>query len=148
MIDKIMDVKVDVMDRLEKLIDERGLERMDAKELFDAIKDLSEAEYYCSVVEAMDDYGYMPEDGMGYDGQGGNRGGGSRGGGNRGGQSGYRSGYRGQSRDSTGRYTRRGYRGGRYGHDDMMMEVRQMMEQADPQEREQLKEQLRQMVQM
>lgn len=35
-----------------------------------------------------------------------------------------------------------------YGHDDMMAEIRQMMETADPQEREQLKMQLRQMTEM
>jgi len=133
MIDKIMDAKEDVMERLGKLIDERGLERMDAKELFDAIKDLSEAEYYCSVVEAMDDYGYSPEgNDMSYDGR-----------------SGYRRGYRGQSRDSMGRYTsRRGYRQGRYGHDDVMQDVRDMMQGADPQERERIKQQLRQMAEM
>lgn len=64
---------------------------------------------------------------------------------------GYRRGYRGQSRDLQGRYTsRRGYRRMEsYGHEDMMQEIkqmaRQMMESADPQEKEQLKMQLRQM---
>ena len=49
-----------------------------------------------------------------------------------------------------GRYTsRRGYRRmENYGHQDMMEEIRQMMETADPQEREQLKMQLRQMTEM
>lgn len=66
----------------------------------------------------------------------------------RGYERGGRRGYRGQPRDSQGQYTsRRGYRRmeGGYGHDDMLMEVRQMMETADPQEKEQLKMQLRQM---
>lgn len=60
---------------------------------------------------------------------------------------GYRRGYRGQPRDSQGRYaSRRGYRRmENYGHQDMIDEVRQMMETADPKEREQLKMQLRQM---
>ena len=41
---------------------------------------------------------------------------------------------------------RRGYRKmENYGHTDMMAEIRQMMETADPQGREQLKMQLRQM---
>jgi hypothetical protein len=53
---------------------------------------------------------------------------------------GYRQGYRG--RNSMGRYTsRRGY-----GSADMMQDVRQMMETADPQEREQMKMKLREML--
>ena len=36
MLDRIMNLKADVIERLEKLVDERGLERMDAKELVDA----------------------------------------------------------------------------------------------------------------
>ena len=123
-------------------------------ESIDAVKDLAEAEkscweaeYYRSVTEAMEDgkagyddgMGYTRRGGMSYDRQG------------RGYRRGYeresRRGYRGQSRDSMGRYTsRRGYRRmENYGHTDMMAEVRQMMETADPQEREQLKMQLRQM---
>jgi hypothetical protein len=35
-----------------------------------------------------------------------------------------------------------------YGHQDMMAELRPMMETADPQEKEQLKMQLRQMTEM
>lgn len=56
-------------------------------------------------------------------------------------------GYRGQPRDSQGRYTRRGYRPtDGYGHDDMMADIRELMENADPQEREELRRRLREMV--
>ena len=52
-------------------------------------------------------------------------------------------------RDSQGQYaSRRGYMDGRYGHTDPMQDVRQMMQSADPQERERIKEQLRQMAEM
>ena len=128
MLDRIMNLKADVIERLEKLVDERGLERMDAKELVDAVKDLSEAEYNCSVVDAMGSYGYMPEDAMGYDGRMG------------------RSGYR----DPMGRYStrtnrRRGYR---MGHMDAIENLREEMQSASAEEREQLKQELRQMLGM
>ena len=139
MLDKLYDLKADMLQRLEKLVDERGLERLDVKELTDAIKDMSEAEYYCSVVDAMDNYGYMPEDmtydGMGYDGQG-NRGG------NRGG-SGNRSGYR----DSMGRYSTRANRrrGYRMGHMDAIENIREELQSATAEERDQLKREVLQM---
>ena len=142
MVEKIKETKDQVLRRLEQSINERGTDRMDVSEvgkLADAVKDLAEAEkscweaeYYRAVTEAMED-GSMGYDGMGYQ-QG------------RGGQSssqGYRRGYSGQPRNSMGQYTRRGY-----GHDDMMQELRQMMDAAEPQEREQLKRQLRQMTEM
>lgn len=139
MLDKLYDLKADMLQRLEKLVDERGLERLDAKELTDAIKDMSEAEYYCSVVEAMDSYGYMPDDmsgvgyddGMGYDGRGGNRG-------NRGG-----SGYR----DSMGRYSTRANRrrGYRMGHMDAIENIREELQSATAEERDQLKREVLQM---
>lgn len=143
MLDKLSDLKADMLQRLEKLVDERGLERLDVKELADAIKDMSEAEYYCSVVEAMDSYGYMPDDamygGMGYDGQG-NRGG-NRQGGTRGGY-----GYR----DSMGRYSTRANRrrGYRMGHMDAIENIREELQSATQEEREQLKQELRQMLGM
>lgn len=164
MVEKIYNLKNKALQRMEQAIDERGVERMDVKEvgeLADIVKDLAEAEkecweaeYYMSVVEAMgdDQMGY----GMGYARQGGSGGsqggsGGSQGGMGYDGGRGYRRGYRGQPRDSQGQFTsRRGYRrmDGAYGHDDMMQGVRQMMETADPQEREQLRMQLRQMLDM
>ena len=156
MVEKIADLKNQVLERMDQTIDERGIERADVKELgelSDVVKDMAEAEkacweaeYYRAVTEAMEDGSMGYEDGMGYDqgGQQGNQQGGrgySRG---RGG----RRGYRGQQRDSMGRYTRRGYRQGRYGHDDIMQDVREMMMSADPQEKEQIKQKLRQMADM
>ena len=139
MTDKLYDLKSDVVERLMKVIDERGLERMSADELFDAMKDLSEAEYYCSVTDAMESYGYMPDDmmgmgyddGMGYDGRGGNRG-------NRGG-----SGYR----DSMGRYSTRANRrrGYRMGHMDAIENIREELQSATAEERDQLKREVLQM---
>ena len=152
MVEKIKEIKDELLMQAEQDIHEGGSvdpETIDGiKDLAEAEKSCWEAEYYRAVTEAMED-GSMGYDGMGYDRQGGSgnrRGGrgyrqGSRGGG-------YRRGYQGQPRDSQGQYmSRRGYRRmeGGYGHDDMMMELRQMMEQADPQERERLKKQLRQM---
>lgn len=143
------------------------------KSCWESEKLKAETDYYQSVVDAMEDGQMGYDGGMGYarGGQGGRGGMGyARGGqggyeqygysqGGRGGygyeqgqgnRRGYRRGYRGQPRDSMGRYTsRRGYRRmENYGHEDMMQEIkqmaRQMMESADPQEKEQLKMQLRQ----
>lgn len=159
MVEKIADLKDQMLMRMEGEISERGIENADVNTLgkiADQIKDLAEAEkscweaeYYRTVTEAMEDgkagyddgMGYTRRGGMGYDRQG------------RGYRRGYeresRRGYRGQSRDSMGRYTsRRGYRRESYGHDDLMQEVKQLMQTADPQEREQLKMQLRQMTEM
>lgn len=144
MVEKIKETKDQVLRRMEQAIAERGIERMDVSEmgkLADIVKDLAEAEkacweaeYYMSVTEA------MGESSMGYDGMGYQQGG------PRGMQDGSRSGYRGQPRNSMGQYsTRRGYR---YGHDDMMQELRQMLESSDQQEQERIKRQLRQMADM
>ena len=177
-VEKIKDIKDEMLMQIEQDMHEGGAERIDPK-MIDGIKDLAEAEkacweaeYYRSVTEAMEEGSMGYDDGMGYarggrGGSGYSRGGQGGSGYNQGGRGyrrasgyeqggygyeqgrrGYRRGYRGQPRDSQGQYTsRRGYRRmeGGYGHDDMLMEVRQMMETADPQEREQLKMQLRQM---
>lgn len=152
MVEKLKDLKDELLMQAEQDMHENGsVDHMmidDIKDLAEAEKSCWEAEYYRTVTEAMEDgkagyddgMGYTRRGGMGYDRQG------------RGYRRGYeresRRGYRGQSRDSIGRYTsRRGYRRmDGYGHTDMMAEVRQMMETADPQEREQLKMQLRQMM--
>jgi len=151
LVERIKDLKDEILMQAEQEMHDTGQvnpESIDAvKDLAEAEKSCWEAEYYRSVTEAMEDgkagyddgMGYTRRGGMSYDRQG------------RGYRRGYeresRRGYRGQSRDSMGRYTsRRGYRRmENYGHTDMMAEVRQMMETADPQEREQLKMQLRQM---
>lgn len=161
MVEKIKDLKDDLLVQAEEDMHANG--RVDP-ETIDSIKDLAEAEkacweaeYYRSVTEAMEDGQMGYDDGMGYRGNRGGmgydrQGGSSQG---RGYRRGYeresRRGYRNQSRDTMGRYTsRRGYRRtDRYGHDDMMQDIRemagQMMQTADPQEKEQLKMQLRQM---
>ena len=85
---------------------EKGVENVDTKEMgevVDIIKDLAEAEYYAKITKAMDeaeygeDYDYMGayEDDM-------------------------RKGYRGQPRDSRGRYMSRRGRGGRRGYEEPM----------------------------
>jgi hypothetical protein len=166
LVEQISDTKNQLLDKMQQTIDERGIERMDVAEvgkLADAVKDMAEAEkacweaeYYRAVTEAMEDGQMGYDDGMGYGRQGrGGRGGsqgnygydrGNQGGSDRG-RRGYRRGYRG--RDSMGRYTsRRGYRDSRYGHDDMMQEVKDLPMSADPQEREQIKQKLRQMADM
>lgn len=148
MVEKIYDIKNKALQRMEQAIAERGVDRMDVKEmgeLADIVKDLSEAEkacweaeYYRSVTDAMESSGYMP-DGMGYDGQDGS--GGVR-------RTGGRSGYR----DSMGRYAsrggRRGYDGG-YGYQhDPMQAIRDAMSTATAEDREKMMRELRTMVGM
>lgn len=149
MVEKLKDLKDELLMQAEQDMHDGG--GVDPK-MIDSIKDLAEAEkvcweaeYYRTVTEAMEDGKAGYDDGMGYS-RGGNQG--SMRGYRRGYERETRRGYRGQSRDSQGRYSsRRGYRRMEgYGHQDMMAEVRQMMETADPQEREQLKMQLRQMM--
>lgn len=129
MLDKIYDIKADVLERLQKAVEERGLERMDIGEVADVVKDLSEAEYYCSVTDAMDSYGYTPEtrNGMWEDDR--------------------RYGYR----DSQGRYSTRANRRGyprRMGHMDSVETIREELHSATPEERENLKQELRQLLGM
>ena len=159
MVEKIKDIKDELLMQVEQDIHDGASvdpQMVDSiKDLAEAEKSCWEAEYYRAVTEAMDDGKMGYDDGMGYarGGRGGmgyerGQGGSSQG---RGYRRGYeresRRGYRG--RDSMGRYTsRRGYRRESYGHDDLMQEVKQLMQTADPQEREQLKMQLRQMTEM
>lgn len=126
MLDKLYDVKERAVERLLQSVDERALERMSPDDLADLVKDLSEAEYYCSVTDAMDNYGYMPED-MRYDHE--------------------RYGYR----DSRGRYSTRANRRGyprRMGHMDAVENIREELHSATAEEREQLKQELRQILGM
>lgn len=125
---------------MDKTLDKYGPDKMNVEEvgkLADAVKDMAEAEkacweaeYYRSVSEAMESpAGYMPE-GMGY--QRMNRG---------------RMGYN-PNRDSMGRYTsRRGYDGS-YGYHEHMEDIRSEMQSASPEEREKMKRELRQMLDM
>lgn len=146
MVEKIKEAKDQVLRRMEQAINERGVERMDVAEmgkLADIVKDLAEAEkscweaeYYMSVTDAMN------EGSMGYDGQPGYS---NQGGGARSVSSGYRMGYPRQPRDAMGRFeSRRGYM---YGYDPMQG-VREAMMSADPQERERMQSELRQMLGM
>lgn len=131
--DEIFDIKQKILHYLHQQVSQ-GMERADLNELdvlVDMVKDLSEAEYKCSIVEAMaGDYGYMPQDGMGYDSMGYGR--------QQQGRDGMgRSGYR----DSRGRYASRPNMGrSRYGYDSQAL--RDMWDGATPEEREQMKRDL------
>ena len=159
MIDKICKMKDKLCEYAHQQM-QQGLDRVDTREMgavIDMIKDLAEAEkscmeadYYESVVEAMEEGG----DRYGYDG-GGSSGGGSRG------ESGGRSGYRMESSDGEGgrmgyknqygnwpanpanrrrRMRRRGYT------EESVENIRSMMEEADPARREQLKRDLEELM--
>lgn len=76
MIEKISSIKTKVLDFMDQEVDKYGGNRMDVKELgelADIVKDLAEAEYYCTVAQSMggESYGYQQP--MGYGGQGGMR---------------------------------------------------------------------------
>lgn len=140
MVEVIKSTKDMLLKRLEQVINEKGPERMNIQEagmLSDQIKDLAEAEkacweaeYYRSVTEAMESQGYTP-DMMGYQGQGGNQGG-------NGGRMGYN-----RNRDSMGRYAN-----GRRGYHEGMDGLRAEMQSASPEEREKMKRELRQILDM
>ena len=142
MVERIADEKNKILEYMDKALDKYGPDKMNVEEvgkLADAVKDMAEAEkacweaeYYRSVTEAMEGpSGYMPE-GMGYGGRMAGRG---------------RMGYN-RSRDSMGRYTsRRGYDGS-YGYHERMEEIRSEMQGATPEEREKMKRELRQMLDM
>lgn len=148
MVELIKQTKDTVLERLDKVINENGADRMNVQEvgmLADVVKDLAEAEescweaeYYRSVTEAMESSGYdgqmdMRGNQMGYDGMS------NRSGGNRGSSQGS---YRGRSgyRDSRGRYARRGYGSGYHEHIDAL---KTELQNADQQEREQIMNELR-----
>lgn len=155
MIDKICKMKDKLCEYAHQQM-QQGLDRVDTREMgavIDMIKDLAEAEktcleadYYESVVEAMEEGG----DRYGYDGGGSS--GGSRG----------RSGYRTESPDGEG--GRMGYRN-QYGNwpanpanrrrrmrrrgytEESVENIRSMMEEADPARREQLRRDLEELIQ-
>lgn len=114
--DEIMKLKDKLMEHAKKTVDERGADRIDP-EIFDAIKDLSEAAYYCKVTEQMGASGYQ----MGYDG--------------RYEPMGYMPmGY--QMRDARGRYM---------GYGDSVEAVRNILASASPEEKERIKAEMRSM---
>lgn len=123
MLEDIKKVKADVLRFMEQEVGKYGNGRMDVKqvgELADVIKDLAEAEYYCTVAQSMggsqDSMGYTYPNTMGYQGQGGMGGQGSTSG-------------------------RQGYGGGMMGHTDPMQVVRDMLA-SNPELRSQLRNEL------
>ena len=153
MVDEIYELKNSLLEEMMRDVQERGVERLD-KDRVDMVKDLAEAEkscweaeYYRAVAEAMEGgYGYegmmgeqmgMRSGQMGYSGMSGAQGG------NRSGRGGSRGMY--GYRDSRGRYARRGYGMGYQEHIDAL---KQEMQQADPQERERIMQELRNVGQM
>lgn len=149
MVDKIFSIKAKVLERMERSIGERGVERMDIAEmekLADVVKDLSEAEkecweaeYYHAVTDAMGggSMGYedaATRDRRGYA-NGGSQGVPPSGYTYQGGRSGYR--------DSMGRYAQNPNRGYMpYGYDPMQV-VREAMETATPEDKERMKQEMR-----
>ena len=110
MIEDIKMLKDKILAYTDQEVGKYGSSRMDVKqvgELADIIKDLAEAEYYCSVAEAMKSgnesagYTQMGNERMGYGGQGGSR---------------------------------MGY-GGSMGHTDPTQDIREMLTNADPETR-------------
>lgn len=99
----------EMMEKLTKCAEmefEKGVENVDTKEMgevVDIIKDLAEAEYYAKITKAMDEAEYGEE----YDYMGAY-------------EDDIRKGYRGQPRDSRGRYMSRRGRGGRRGYEEPM----------------------------
>ena len=139
MVDKIYEIKNQLLERIMRDISERGIERLDGamvdmvKDLAEAEKSCWEAEYYRSVAEAMEreggSSGYM-----GYSGGSGS-----------GGPSGDRSGWQNQYGSGRNRGGRRGYDGTPY-HHDPMESVRAYMRGANPQEQERVRAEMRSMM--
>ena len=73
--DEIKKIKEDVLRFMQQEVSKYGNSRMDTKEigeLADIVKDLAEAEYYCTVAQAMgsqDQMGYTQPNMMGYQSQ-------------------------------------------------------------------------------
>lgn len=122
MTEDIKMLKAKVMQFMDQEVNKYGNGRMDVKQigdLADVVKDLAEAEYYCTVAESMtggqDSMGYTQSRMMGYQGQGmGSQG--SAGG-------------------------RQGYGGGMMGHTDPMQIVRDVLA-SNPELRSQLRNEL------
>ena len=124
MTEDIKKIKADVLRFMDQEVGKYGGQRMDVKEigdLADVVKDLAEAEYYCTVAEAMgggqDAMGYTQPRMIGYQSQGGMGSQGSMGGG------------------------RQGYGGGMMGHTDPMQVVRDVLA-SNPEIRSQLRSEL------
>lgn len=123
--DEIKKIKADVLRFMDQEAGKYGNGRMDTKQmgdLADIVKDLSEAEYYCTVSQSMtggqDAMGYAQSRMMGYQGQGG-----------------------GMSNQGSMGGGRQGYGGGMMGHTDPMQIVRDMLA-SNPELRSQLRNEL------
>jgi len=150
LVERIADEKNKILEYMDKSLDKYGPDKMNVEEigkLADAVKDMAEAEkacweaeYFRSIAEGMDAYGYDDQS----DSNGGISSGGGRSGYERRGyeQGGY--GYRRSGRGSANQYggSRRGYR---MGHQDAIESLRMEMQEADPQRRQQLMQEIRQM---
>jgi hypothetical protein len=121
MIEDIKKIKADILRFMDQEVGKYGGQRMDVKEigdLADVVKDLAEAEYYCTVAEAMgggqDAMGYTQPRMIGY-----------------------------QSQGSQGSMvgSRQGYGGGMMGHTDPMQIVRDVLA-SNPEIRSQLRNEL------
>lgn len=118
MIEKISSVKTKVLDFMDQEVSKYGNARMDVKEigdLADIVKDLAEAEYYCTVAQSMGggqgSMGY--QGGMGYQGS-----------------MGYGGGQNNSMRSGYGQGS-----GGSMGHTDPMQIIRDVMSGMDPETR-------------
>lgn len=154
MVEEIYEIKNEILEQLRKEIDSKGIERID-KEMVDMVKDLAEAEekcwkaeYYRSVTEAMEgQQGYSENQRGGYQGNQGNQRGGYEGNqrGNR--ASGYGQQRWGNQYGSGGGNGRRGSRRGYgMGHMEALESVKMALQNAEPEERERMTQELRSMM--
>ena len=138
MVGEIYEIKNKIIEQVMKDLKDKGADRLDP-EMIDMIKDLAEAEkscweaeYYRSVAEGMQSSGYMPMyGGMGYQGQG------------QGVQDGS-MGYRMSGRGSANQYG--GYRRGYSGYHDQIDGLRMAMESADPTRKEEMRREMRKLM--
>jgi hypothetical protein len=124
MIEDIKRLKEKILQYTDQEVSKYGNNRMDTKvvgELADVIKDLAEAEYYCSVAQAMGE-----SEASGYGSMGG------------------RSGYGGQGGSMGG--NRSGYGGNMMGHSDPMSAIRDIMNTADPETKMMLRNEINKMM--
>lgn len=158
MVEEIYEIKNQFLERMRNDIEERGgIERVNVDEMYklaDIVKDMAEAEkacweaeYYRSISEAMEgESGYQGSQ-SGYNGMSGAQMGYGGSSGRSGGQGGSQGGSRGGSRGGSGggsrgygRSSRRGYGSGYQEH---VEGLKMAMQNADPQERERIMQELR-----
>lgn len=138
MVDRIYMLKNQVLERIMKDVEERGIERIDG-EMVDMVKDLAEAEkscweaeYYRKVTEAM-------EGSSGYSGGRGSMGGST------GGRSGYGAGT-GSSAGYGGQTSAQGVYMGSSGHTSLIEPLRNALQSATPDERQHLRNEVMTMI--